>query len=135
MAQELQDMFLNADEPVAWDSKAHHVRCYAHKLNLTVGHGLRVLGQKVSTAKPAVPQGVPLPIPTLEVNAGEDGIQMDESESDEEDGEGLPEKPDGVDDEEIVSEETVGNGDDLVAQALMKVSDSFLIQSLYFDSI
>jgi hypothetical protein len=69
------------------------------------------------------------------VNAGEDGIQMDESESDEEDGEGLPEKPDGVDDEEIVSEETVGNGDDLVAQALMKVSDSFLIQSLYLDSI
>jgi hypothetical protein len=128
MADELQAMFASAENPVHWDSSAHHIQCYAHKLNLTVGHGLKVLGQKVSTVKPTIPQGIPLPIPVLEVNDGEDGIEIDDGESDEENGDGLPEKPDGVDDDDASpdkdSAEVVCDVSDLVAVALVKVSPS-----------
>lgn len=128
MAQELQDMFAAADNSVLWHSSANHVRCYAHKLNLTVGHGLRVLGQTVKTLKPTIPRGIPLPVPLLEVNDGDDTIEMDESESDEDDGDGLPDQPDGIDDEDFImddiSEDAVINKDDIVALALVKVSEA-----------
>lgn len=131
MAKELEGMFAGANNPVHWDSSANHIRCYAHKLNLTVGHGLSLLGQKVSKAKPSTPHGIPLPIPTLEVNGGQDDIEIDETESDEENGDGLPATPDGVDDEEgsidYNTEVFVDKGD-LVGLALVKVS------ALYFFS-
>lgn len=47
MATELQSMFAKDKDPVTWDGSTHHVRCYAHKLNLVVGHGLKALGQKM----------------------------------------------------------------------------------------
>lgn len=47
------------------------------------------------------PQGIPLPVPDLEVNDGDRVIAIDAAESDEEDGTGLPDKPDGVDDEDV----------------------------------
>lgn len=47
MAAKLQSMFSAAEDPDEWDSSSHHVQCYAHKLNLTIGHGLKELGQKV----------------------------------------------------------------------------------------
>jgi hypothetical protein len=123
MALELESMFAKAEKPVTWDSKSHHIRCYAHKLNLTVGHGLKLLGQKVSTTKSTIPHGVPLPIPTLQVNNSEDGIEIDEDESDDEDDEGLPEKPSGVDDDEDhdQSNDQVGEKEDIIAIALVKV--------------
>jgi hypothetical protein len=122
MATEMQSMFAAADDPVLWESSTHHVRCYAHKLNLVVGHGLKKLGQKVSTAKPTIPQGVALPIPTLEVNNGDDEIDFDEVDSDEENDENLPDKPDGVDDEDTNQAEEAADKDDVVALALTKVS-------------
>lgn len=127
MAEELESMFAMAEEPESWDSSAHHVRCYAHKLNLTVGHGLRILGQKVQTKKPSIPKGVPLPIPVLEVNDGNDGIEIDSSKSDEEDSIGLPDQPDGVDDDDgsLDIDEEVCQQDDIVAIALEKVSFFF----------
>lgn len=51
MAHELQQMFLNTDDPVSWYPSTHHVRCFAHKLNLVVGHGLKALGQQVGHLK------------------------------------------------------------------------------------
>jgi hypothetical protein len=118
-------MFASAEDPITWDSKSHHVRCYAHKLNLTVGHGLKALGQKVGNTKPSTPHGVPLPIPGLEVNDGEDLVEFHASDTESEDEQGLPDKADGVDDEDDhgdgVQEETP-NKDDVVAIALAKVS-------------
>lgn len=137
MALKLESMFAQAENPVTWDSKAHHIRCYAHKLNLTVGHGLKVLGQNVSTIKSTIPHGVALPIPTFQVNNGEDGLEMDEDDSDEEDDDGLPEKPDGVDDD--VDQDHPGDNvcekDDVVAAALVKVSSltlSFFLSPFSF---
>lgn len=125
MASELQSMFLDAEDPVAWDASTNHVRCYAHKLNLTVGHGLKLLGQKVSIAKACVPHNQPLPIPVLEVNDGEDEVEIDNDESDDENDAGLPEKPDGVDEDDTNETlETSGvacKKDDLVAVALAKI--------------
>lgn len=123
MASELQSMFDQADEPVSWDASTHHVRCYAHKLNLVVGHGLKALGQKVSRVKPSTPHGVSLPIPGVEVNDGKDDVEYgSESDEDEDD---LPDDPDGVDDEEEEEHEVGGVGyddtDDIVALALKKV--------------
>ena len=78
--------------------------------------------------KPTIPRGIPLPVPLLEVNDGDDTIEMDESESDEDDGDGLPDQPDGIDDEDVImddiSEDAVKNKDDIVALSLVKVSEA-----------
>lgn len=128
MATEMQSMFSNAEDPTFWQASAHHVRCYAHKLNLTVGHGLKAIGKKVSVAKPCVPLNHPLPIPTFEVNDGDDNVEIDNDESDDEDDTGLPDKPDGVDEvetnEELVISGVACEEDDIVANALSKVSPS-----------
>lgn len=127
MAIELEQMFSTAKDPTAWDSASHHIRCYAHKLNLTVGHGLKALGQKVGQSKPSTPHGVPLPIPGLELNDGEDPLECD-LESDEASKSGLPDEADGVDDEDEEDNLTQEAGvvvcdeDDVVAVALKKVS-------------
>lgn len=119
-------MFETAENTVACDSSVQHVSCYFHKLNLTVEHGLQVLGQEVSSVKLKIPQGVPLPILVLELNDGKDGIKMDGSESDEEDGYDSPDKPDGLNykddsvDENL--EEVVCDKDNLVAPSIVKKS-------------
>lgn len=86
-------------------------------MHLTVGHGLSILGQKFRKANPTIP----LPIPALVVNHGEDGIEMDEQ-----DGVGLPEKPDGIDDYngsmDQDPEDVVYDKDDIVGLALVKIS-------------
>lgn len=100
----------------------HHVWCYAHRLNLTVGHGLKDFGQKVGHVKPFTPNGLPQPIPCLDVNDGEDPIEYG-SELDEEIELGLPDEPNGLnDDEDYEQQETDEAGDeqeaDLVVVAL-----------------
>lgn len=85
------------------------------------------------------PQGIPLPVPDLEVNDGDRVIAIDAAESDEEDGTGLPDKPDGVDDEDVDNNvaDAVCDKKDLVALALVKVSDLFWVfyfSQLIFDS-
>lgn len=125
MAAELQRMFSKAEDPVHWSSQTHHVQCYAHKLNLVVGHGLKALGHKVGNAKPSTPHGVPLPIPGLEINDGEDNIEFHASDTESEDEEGLPQKADGFDDEDATQDEETESPcdkDDFVAAALQKVS-------------
>lgn len=127
MPSEMQNMFASADDPVDWHAPSHHIRCYAHKLNLTVGHGLKALGQKVSTQKSTIPHGFSLPVLVREVNGGNDQIEMDKSDSVEEDMYGLPDKPDGVEDdegnEESNSSTCIGEKEDLVARALKKVNN------------
>ena len=138
MASEMRVLFKNAEDPVVWSASSHHVRCYAHKLNLTVGHGLKVIGQKVSVAKPCIPHGHALPIPALQANDGDDEVVVDNSESDEETDNDLPDQPDGVDEDETNQElEVTGEvceKDDVVALALVKVSTQMIYLSLFFDS-
>lgn len=129
MTAKIESMFSAAANPVTWNGSANHVRCYAHKLKLVVGHGLKSLGQKVSTAKPTIPHGVPIPVPTFEVNDGNDAVVLDDSVSDYKDKANLPDKPEGVDDEDT-NEEQGGQSEigqekekeDMVALALSKVS-------------
>lgn len=126
MATELEAMFASSEDVANWDSSTHHVRCYAPKLNLVVGHGLKAIGQNVGNAKPSTPYGFALPIPGLEVNDGEDAIEYNESDSESEDENGLPDYPDGVDNEdehEYRRRDVIGcDKDDVVAVALAKVS-------------
>lgn len=131
MAAELQSMFWKAGKLVYRHVSGHHIKCYAHKLNLTVGHGLKALGQKVGPSKPTTPNNVPLPIPALEVNDGDDKVEVDDPDSEEDDAD-LPEKPDGVDDDKdcVVDgtnnteggEKSQDKPEDVVALALAKVS-------------
>lgn len=135
MAAELQSMFANAEQPATWAARSHHVKCYAHKLNLVVGHGLKALGQKVNYYKPTIPHGphgIPLPVPALAVNDGEDEVEIDKSDSEEEEEDGLPDTPYGVDEDDGDS----GDGpdaasitDDNVAEALKKVCTSNYLSS------
>lgn len=126
MAAELETMFSAADDPADWDATTHHIRCYAHKLNLVVGHGLKALGQKVGTLKPSNPHGISLPMPSLEVN-GEEYQDEDDPDSDEEDSAGLPAEADGVDDDDCEEEDedksdSSSGETNVVAIALAKVS-------------
>lgn len=137
MASELSTMFNDAEDPVFWDGSTHHIRCYAHKLNLVVGHGLKALGQKVGNSKPNTPHGIPLPIPSLEVN-GEQYESDNDDESDDEDMGGLPSLPDGVDGDEQEDEDEVipmSEESDMVAKALAKVRMFLyiLLYSLFID--
>lgn len=129
MASELEFMFSSADDPVVWEGSTHHIRCYAHKLNLVVGHGLKVLGQTVGPTKPCTPHGIPLPIPSLEVN-GNEHVDQDDSDSDDEDDHGLPDEPDGVDDDEFLEHDGSGldiDEADVVAMALKKVNSGLIV--------
>lgn len=130
-AEQLQAIFANAEKPVHLDSSAHRIQCFAHKHNLTVGYGLCVLGQKVCKVKPTIPLRSPLQIPVFEANDGEDSIDIDDAQSDGKDGNGLPDKPGGVDDEDGSMEQYPGDvvcdEDDLVSLALVKVSAFFFI--------
>lgn len=105
MAEELKSMFASAEDPGKWDASSHHVQCYAHKLKLVVGHGLYSLGQKVSTAKPTTKHGFQLPIPALKVNNSEDELDINDSPSDNKDEDNLPEKPEGVDNEDTAGDQ------------------------------
>lgn len=138
MAAEMSSMFASAEDATFWQASSNHVKCYAHKLNLTVGHGLKALGQKVTIAKPCIPRNQPLPIPVLEVNDGEDEITIDDGESDDENDEGLPDKPDGVDEDDtnegLENSVKTCDNDDLVAISLAKVSKFLSLFLLVFFS-
>lgn len=73
---------------------------------------------------------VPLPTPGLEVNDGEDPVDYGK-EWDKETNVGLPEEPDGVDDNkdgELDKSDEPCDEDDIVVVALEKVSHSISIQ-------
>lgn len=100
------------------------------KLNLTVGHALKAFGQKVGHSKPWTPHGSPLPIPGLEVNNGEDPIEYG-LELGKENKFGLPDKPDGVDNQDAYKDSGKPcDMDDVVTAALEK----WVFQSLCFIS-
>ncbi|KAH9823375.1 hypothetical protein DFH28DRAFT_946995 [Melampsora americana] len=50
-------MFMDAEDPHYWNSKRNKIRCYCHKLTLTVKAGLDTIGFEVGQTKPTAPTG------------------------------------------------------------------------------
>lgn len=57
LASELERMFMDDVDPIYWDSSRNQIRCYCHKLALTVKMGFEVLGFGVGRTKPSIPNG------------------------------------------------------------------------------
>lgn len=55
LAYELEKMFMNDTDSVYWNSRRNQIRCYCHKLALTVKLGLEMLGFGVGRSKPSLP--------------------------------------------------------------------------------
>lgn len=68
MATEMSCIFQDGDEPVHWDSKSNHVRCYAHKLALVVKAGLRSIKIDPGHTKPTTTPGLDIPTPSLDLD-------------------------------------------------------------------
>lgn len=142
-AKELEQMFLDCDDPIFWDSKRNQIRCYCHKLALTVKAGFESIGfAEKGRSKPSIPAGkrlrllLPndaLPAPKIVMADGtvfdEDGTQATEEDSDSENAdEGLfpgpdVEASDDSEDEELALDYKTQRPDaDLLPRALTKVS-------------
>lgn len=124
MADELEKMFMAANESVFWYSAANHVRCYCHKLALVVKHGLKTMNVTVGHVKPSTQPGASVPVPTLVLNTGNDEVDVPSS-SDEDDAGLVPTTNDldGEDDDSVPQEP--GDTTELVKRALLKVSMLF----------
>jgi hypothetical protein len=137
-AKELEDMFLSADDPVYWDSSRHQIRCYAHKLALTVKAGLASIKVKSGTCKPTAPTGRKLalllpdlpknhkPPPTIILNDGD--AELEDGDEDIEDSEDTQlEKCVGDDESEVDDDEVeateIASGDPF-SKAIHKASFS-----------
>lgn len=123
MADELEKMFKNSEDPVYWDSSANHVRCYCHKIALVVKHGLKTMNISAGHIKPTTQPGETIPIPTLVLNTGDDQVEVQSSGSSDEDDAGLVPTSINVNGED----EDCDNGEPtdttkLVKHALLKVS-------------
>lgn len=58
LAKELETMFMECKDPIFWDSSRNQIRCYCHKLALTVKAGLEVIGLgDHGRTKPTIPSG------------------------------------------------------------------------------
>lgn len=57
LANELERMFMEDDDPIFWNSRRNQIRCYCHKLALTVKHGFEMIGVGVGRTKPSIPKG------------------------------------------------------------------------------
>lgn len=58
LAKELETMFMECDNPIFWNSSLNQIRCYCHKLALTVKSGLEVIGLGDNgRTKPTIPSG------------------------------------------------------------------------------
>ena len=57
--------FGEGKDPVHWNSKANHVRCYAHKLALVVKAGLQSIKINPGHTKPTTTPGCDIPTPLL----------------------------------------------------------------------
>lgn len=57
LAQELRRMFMDANTPHYWNSSRNQIRCYCHKLALTVKAGMNTIGFGVGQTKPSAPTG------------------------------------------------------------------------------
>ena len=113
---------MNSDESIYWDSSANHVRCYCHKLALVVKHGLKTMNISASHIKPTTQPGTNIPVPTLVLNNGEDDVEVQSSESSDEDDAGLVPTSNDLDCED----DDGNNGEpsdttELVRRALLKV--------------
>lgn len=116
-AKELQDMFLKADDAVYWDSSRHQIRCYTHKLALTVKAGLATLKVQSGASKPTAPRGrrLCLLLPDLPKNNKPPMIVLNDGEDVVEDGnEDLEDPPSGDNQDPCVGDsESDVNDDDL----------------------
>lgn len=65
MAVEMARIFEECADPVQWNAKANHVRCFAHKLALVVKAGLRSIKIDPGHTKPTTTPGREIPIPPL----------------------------------------------------------------------
>lgn len=85
MACEMEVMFSQSKNPVAWDSSKNHVRCYAHKLGLVVKKGLKLLGLPAGHIKPTTPPNTSVPIPSIILNDDMEENPIDQDDSDDDD--------------------------------------------------
>lgn len=57
LAKELEKMFMAADDPVLWRASKNQIRCYCHKLALTVKDALALINVSSGPTKPTKPTG------------------------------------------------------------------------------
>lgn len=57
MAAEMEKMFGEAEQSVEWNSGSNQIKCYAHKLAVTVKDGLKALGLTTGHTKPTTKPG------------------------------------------------------------------------------
>lgn len=134
MAKEMSRIFRDGDDPVHWDSKSNHVRCYAHKLALVVKAGLKSINIDPGHTKPTTKPGREIPTPLLDLDHSSnfpDEDQEGEPTDLLEDGEDIGRDRDGDTDSESEDEtdsrcrgtiETRQWKPDLVVQGVNKVS-------------
>lgn len=141
LANELQKMFVDCEDPISWDSLRNQIRCYCHKFALTVKSGLEVIGLgDNSQTKPTVPSGkrlrplLPkdyLPPPKIVMADGtvvdKDGVPSGDTDSEEDAHELVSandkEFCDDSEDEQKASDYKIQNPDaSLLPQAVTKVS-------------
>lgn len=79
MAAEMERMFGEAEDSVEWDSGSNQIKCYAHKLAVTVKDGLKVLNLTTGHTKPTTEPGVvpdvllrPATVPSIVIEAPSD---------------------------------------------------------------
>lgn len=85
-------MFMAADEPVFWSASKNQVRCYCHKLALTVKDALALIKVNSGPTKPTKPTGRSLhlllpknPIPTPDLILSDAQAALETGQSDWED--------------------------------------------------
>lgn len=106
MATEMSRIFGQGEDPVYWNAKANHVRCYAHKLALVVKAGLRSINIDPGHTKPTTTPGRDIPTPSLAIDDSQvanfpDDLNNTEAVDSLEDGDDIGGDQDGDTDSEV----------------------------------